>query len=146
LFSKDQRAKAEEVKGQLQDGADFAELAREISRDPQSAEQGGDLGCWEQNGALAPNLEEDVFEAEEGKIVGPVETKSGLQLFEVTEIQSKRTASLEEVEPQIRQELAAEQREEEFQAWVHEQQEKRDVEYHLPGYEPRETAHLATQD
>ena len=57
LFNKDQRAKAEEVKGQLQKGADFAALAREYSQDPGSAEQGGDLGCLGQ-GETVPSFEE----------------------------------------------------------------------------------------
>ena len=45
LFNKDQEQKAEEVKQQLEDGGDFAELAKENSQDPGSAEKGGDLGC-----------------------------------------------------------------------------------------------------
>jgi peptidyl-prolyl cis-trans isomerase C len=134
LFNKDQKAKAEEVKGQLQNGADFAELAKEFSQDPGSAENGGDLGCLGQ-GETVPNFEEAVFNAEEGEIVGPVETEFGYHVIEVTDIRQQSTQPLEEVEAQIREQLSAEIQTEEFGAWIQKQREQRDVKY-LPGYEP----------
>jgi peptidyl-prolyl cis-trans isomerase C len=134
LFNKDQKAKAEEVKGQLQNGADFAELAREFSQDPQSAQNGGDLGCLGK-GETVPSFEEALFNAQQGEIVGPVETEFGYHLVEVTEIRQKSTQPLEEVEDQIREQLSADIRAEEFAAWVQKQKEQRDVKY-LPGYKP----------
>ncbi len=134
LFNKDQKEKAEEVKEQLQDGGDFAKLAEENSQDPGSAEQGGDLGCLGK-GETVPEFEKAAFDAEQGEVVGPVETEFGYHLIEVTEVRSEETRLLEEVEPQIRDQLAAAQRDEEFQAWIEEQQKERDVKY-LEGYKP----------
>jgi peptidyl-prolyl cis-trans isomerase C len=134
LFTKDQRQKAEDVKAQLQDGGDFAELARENSQDPGSAEQGGDLGCLGE-GETVPPFEEAAFAAEQGEIVGPVETEFGYHLIEVTEIREESTQPLSEVESQITEQLAATQQEEEFTAWLDEQKEQRNVKY-LPGYKP----------
>jgi peptidyl-prolyl cis-trans isomerase C len=134
LFNKDQRAKAEEVKSQLQNGADFAELAREFSQDPGSAEKGGDLGCLGK-GETVPNFEEAVFDAKQGEIVGPIETEFGYHIVEVTDIRQQSTQPLEEVEGQIREQLAADIRAEEFTSWVQKQKEQRDVKY-LPGYRP----------
>ncbi len=134
LFSKDQRAKAEEVKGQLQNGADFAELAREFSQDPGSAENGGDLGCLGQ-GETVPNFEEALFNAEEGAIVGPVETEFGYHVVEVTDIRQQSTQPLSEVEGQIREQLSADIQAQEFSSWLQEQKEQRNVKY-LPGYKP----------
>ncbi len=136
LFNKDQRAKAEEVEGQLQNGADFAELAREFSQDPGSAENGGDLGCLGQ-GETVPAFDKAIFNAEEGEIVGPVETEFGYHVVEVTDIRQKSTRPLGEVETQIREQLSTEQQAEEFSAWVRKQEEQRDVKY-LPGYKPSE--------
>ena len=136
LFNKDQKKKAEEIKGQLQDGGDFAELAKENSQDPGSAEQGGDLGCLGK-GETVPEFEKAAFGAEPGEIVGPVETEFGYHVIEVTEVRAQETRSLEEVEPEIRDQLAAAERDEEFQAWLEEQEKKRDVKY-LEGYKPPE--------
>jgi peptidyl-prolyl cis-trans isomerase C len=135
LFNKDQQQKAEEVKGQLQDGGDFAELAREFSQDPGSAEQGGDLGCIGR-GETVPNFEEAVFGAERGKIVGPVETEFGYHVIEVTDIREESSQPLSEVEAQIREQLTTEAQAEEFTNWLQEQKEQRNVKY-LPGYKPQ---------
>jgi peptidyl-prolyl cis-trans isomerase C len=136
LFNKDQREKAEEVKGQLQSGADFAELAQEFSQDPGSAERGGDLGCVGR-GETVPSFEEAIFNAEEGEIVGPVESEFGYHVIEVTEVRAKSTQPLSEVEGQIRDQLSTDEQAKEFSAWVQEQREQRDVKY-LPGYKPPE--------
>jgi parvulin-like peptidyl-prolyl isomerase len=134
LFNKDQKAKAEEVKQQLQNGGDFAELAKEYSQDPGSAEQGGELGCIGR-GETVPNFEEAVFNAKQGEIVGPVETEFGYHLIEVTEIQEEATQPLSEVEGQIRDQLTTEAQSQAFTAWLQKQREQRNVKY-LPGYKP----------
>jgi parvulin-like peptidyl-prolyl isomerase len=134
LFNKDQKAKAEEVKEQLQNGANFAELAKEYSQDPGSAENGGDLGCLGR-GETVPNFEEALFNAKEGEIVGPVQTEFGYHLIEVTDVKEQSTQPLEDVEGQIREQLSADIQAEEFSAWIQKQEEERDVRY-LPGYKP----------
>ena len=134
LFNKDQREQAEEVKGRLQDGGDFAQLAQEFSQDPGSAENGGDLGCLGR-GETVPDFEEAVFGAERGEIVGPVETEFGYHLIEVTDVREEATQPLSEVEAQIRDQLTTEAQTEEFTAWLQRQKEQRNVKY-LPGYKP----------
>jgi peptidyl-prolyl cis-trans isomerase C len=134
LFNKDQKEKAEEVKTQLQNGGDFAELAKENSQDPGSAENGGDLGCLGK-GETVPPFEEAAFSAEQGEIVGPVETEFGYHLIEVTDIREEQTQPLNEVEGQITDQLAATKQEEEFTKWIDQQKKERNVKY-LPGYKP----------
>jgi peptidyl-prolyl cis-trans isomerase C len=134
LFNKDQREQAEEVKGRLQDGGDFAQLAQEFSQDPASAENGGDLGCLGR-GETVPNFEEAVFGAEQGEILGPVETEFGYHVIEVTDVREEATQPLSEVEAQIRDQLTTEAQTEEFTAWLQRQKEQRNVKY-LPGYKP----------
>jgi peptidyl-prolyl cis-trans isomerase C len=134
LFNKDQKQKAEEVKQQLENGGDFAKLAKENSQDPGSAEKGGDLGCLGK-GETVPDFEKAAFGAEQGEIVGPVQTQFGYHILEVTDIKPKQTRSLDDVESQIRSQLATEKQSEEFSKWIEEQKKQRDVKY-LKGYKP----------
>ena len=52
--------KARRSDGQAKAGADFAHLAKANSKDPASAEQGGDLG-WAQRGMFVGPFEEALF-------------------------------------------------------------------------------------
>ena len=134
LFNKDQKQKAEDVEKQLEDGADFAKLAKENSQDPGSAEKGGDLGCLGK-GETVPEFEDATFGAEEGEIVGPVQTEFGYHIIEVTDAKPEQTRPLSEVESQIRSQLSTEEQSEAFSKWLEEQKKQRDVEY-LKGYGP----------
>ncbi|HEX6710062.1 MAG TPA: peptidylprolyl isomerase [Rubrobacter sp.] len=134
LFNKDQKQKAEEVKQQLENGGDFAKLAKQYSQDPGSAEKGGDLGCLGK-GETVPDFEKAAFGAKQGEIIGPVQTQFGYHLLEVTDIKPKQTRSLDDVESQIRSQLATQKQSEEFSKWIEEQKKQRDVKY-LKGYEP----------
>ena len=136
LFSPDEEEEAEEVKEELDDGGDFEELARENSQDPGSAENGGDLGC-NPEGGFVPEFDEAAFDAEEGEIVGPVETEFGFHVLEVTEIQEEEEVPFEEAAPEIEEQLSQQQQATEFDAWIQAQLEERDVMY-LPGYDPNE--------
>jgi parvulin-like peptidyl-prolyl isomerase len=134
LFAKDQEQKAEDVKKQLEDGADFAKLAKEYSQDPGSAENGGDLGCLGK-GETVPPFEEAAFGAEEGEIVGPVKTEFGYHILEVTDAKPQQTRPLSEVESQIRSQLSQEEQSQAFSKWLDEQKKQRNVKY-LEGYKP----------
>jgi peptidyl-prolyl cis-trans isomerase C len=134
LFNKDQKQKAEDVKKQLEDGGDFAKLAKQYSQDPGSAENGGDLGCFGK-GETVPSFEEAAFGARVGEILGPVKTEFGYHILEVTEKKPKQTRPLSEVEPQIRSQLASQEQSEAFSKWLDEQKKQRDVKY-LEGYKP----------
>jgi len=76
--------KADELLEQLQDGADFAEFAREYSADPGSGQLGGDLG-WFGRGRMVPPFEQSAFGARVGEIVGPVESQFGLHIIKVND-------------------------------------------------------------
>ncbi len=76
--------KADELIAQLNEDADFAELAREHSADPGSAQRGGDLG-WFGKGRMVPAFEEAAFGAQTGEIVGPVESQFGIHIIKVND-------------------------------------------------------------
>ncbi|MFC4353558.1 peptidylprolyl isomerase [Chryseomicrobium palamuruense] len=75
---------ANEVKQKLEDGGDFAELAKEYSTEPQAQTSGGDLG-WFGKGQMVPEFEEVAFSLEPGVISDPVQTSFGFHIIEVVE-------------------------------------------------------------
>ncbi len=75
-------AKAQELKTAIENGADFAQVARENSSCP-SARQGGDLGTFGP-GEMVREFDEVVFSAPVNQVQGPVKTQFGYHLVEVT--------------------------------------------------------------
>lgn len=78
------RRAAQDVLQQLRTGADFEALAREHSDDPGSARNGGDLG-WFGPGQMVDAFEDAALDAPVGEVVGPVETRFGYHLIQVTD-------------------------------------------------------------
>lgn len=72
----------ESLKQQIQDGADFAEVAREHSQCP-SGQQGGALGEFGP-GQMVPEFDQVVFSADVNQVHGPVKTQFGYHLIEIT--------------------------------------------------------------
>lgn len=65
LFEKEEEAK--EALAKLQSGADFEAMAKELSKDTVSKEDGGDLG-WFPRGVMVPEFEKAAFEVKPGEI------------------------------------------------------------------------------
>ena len=73
----------EELKQQIEAGADFAEMAKKHSKCPSGRQQGGDLGTFSP-GQMVEEFDTVVFNAEVGKVHGPVQTQFGYHLIEIT--------------------------------------------------------------
>jgi len=71
-----------ELKQKIQDGTDFAEMAREHSTCP-SGQRGGDLGTFGR-GQMVREFDTVVFSAPLNEVQGPVQTQFGYHLIEVT--------------------------------------------------------------
>ncbi len=72
----------EELKSQIEGGAEFVEVAKEHSQCP-SSQEGGDLGQFSP-GQMVKEFDEVVFSGELAKIYGPVQTQFGFHLIEIT--------------------------------------------------------------
>ena len=71
-----------ELKKEIDQGADFADVAKENSSCPSSA-QGGDLGSFGPC-MMVPEFDKVVFSAPINTVQGPVQTQFGYHLLEVT--------------------------------------------------------------
>jgi peptidyl-prolyl cis-trans isomerase C len=71
-----------DLKSQIEGGADFAELAKAHSQCP-SGQKGGDLGEFSP-GQMVREFDDVVFNEEVGKVHGPVKTQFGYHLIEIT--------------------------------------------------------------
>lgn len=78
----DSAEKAQQLKTDIENGADFAELAKQHSSCPSGA-QGGDLGQFGK-GMMVPEFDAVVFSAPINEVQGPVQTQFGYHLLEVT--------------------------------------------------------------
>jgi peptidyl-prolyl cis-trans isomerase C len=72
-----------DLRNQITEGADFAEVARTHSQCP-SGRSGGELGTFGR-GQMVKEFEDVVFTADIGVVQGPVRTQFGYHLIEVTE-------------------------------------------------------------
>ena len=72
----------QDLKTEIEGGADFAALAKQHSKCP-SGRDGGNLGTFGK-GAMVPEFDQVVFSAPVGEVQGPVKTQFGYHLLEVT--------------------------------------------------------------
>lgn len=93
------RAKLVQIKKQLKDGADFAELAKQYSDCP-SKERGGDLGFFPRGQMVKP-FDQAAFKMMPGDISDIVETEFGYHLIKLEEKKPAKTVSFDEAKAKI---------------------------------------------
>jgi peptidyl-prolyl cis-trans isomerase D len=102
------RAKVADVIKRAKAGEDFAKLARELSEDPGSAKNGGDLG-FVKKGEMVPQFEQALFALKKGELTPePVRSPFGFHAIKAGEIREGGKKPLKEVAAQIRERLQAE--------------------------------------
>jgi len=108
---------AQEVLARLESGEDFADVAREISTDPGSAANGGDLG-WFGRGRMVAEFEVAAFDMEIGEISEPIQSSFGWHIIQV----------LGHEERPLDQAAFDQLRSQEFNAWLETQRSNSEVE------------------
>ena len=107
------KAKIEEIAKRLAAGEDFAALAKEVSEDPGSANEGGDLG-FAGPGVYDPAFEEALYALDEGQVSIPVRSDFGWHLIKLLGVRSPEVPALEDMRPELVRELKAQQVEQRF--------------------------------
>jgi peptidyl-prolyl cis-trans isomerase D len=94
------KQKAEELTAKAKAGADFAQLAKDNSKDPGSAQQGGDLG-WAQRGMFVGPFEDALFTMSIGEIRGPVKSDFGYHVIKLDEVEAGHVKTFEEAHAEV---------------------------------------------
>jgi foldase protein PrsA len=111
-------AEARFVLARLGRGEKFEDLARQLSQDPGSKDQGGDLG-FVGRGQLVPEFEQAAFALQKVGDLSPVtKTQYGYHIIRLVERRAAQPATLAQVRDQIRRELLSKKQEADFQAWM----------------------------
>ena len=97
-------------------GTDFAKLATTMSESG-SRDKGGDLGEVAR-GDLVPELDQAVFNAQQGTILGPIETKSAWHIIKVEQRLPSEVPAFESVKNRLRQDASEETFQRDYRAYI----------------------------
>jgi peptidyl-prolyl cis-trans isomerase C len=94
------KEKARELFEKVAYGTDFAELAKQHSKDPGSKDQGGDLGYFSK-GQMVPQFEEAAFKLQKGEVSQPFETQFGWHIIKVDDKRAGQAVPFDAVKERI---------------------------------------------
>ncbi|AMO25089.1 peptidylprolyl isomerase [Ramlibacter solisilvae] len=101
----EEEAQAKKIIADLKKGAKFDDLAKKQSKDPGSAQKGGDLD-WATPSSFVPEFAQAMVKLNKGQVTQePVKSNFGWHVIRVDEIREAQLPKLEEVKPQIAQQL-----------------------------------------
>ncbi|MFO1204561.1 MAG: peptidylprolyl isomerase [Burkholderiales bacterium] len=128
VSQRDARDRLVKLKERIDNGADFAEMAR-LHSDDGSASRGGELG-WISPGDTVPDFEQAMNALQIGQVSDPVQTPFGFHLIQV---QERRTEDMSKERQRLVAKQALRQRkaEEAYQEWVRQLRDRAYVEYRI---------------
>jgi peptidyl-prolyl cis-trans isomerase C len=97
LVETEDQAKA--IQADLKKGADFAELAKQKSKDPAAAD-GGDLGYFTKD-QMVPEFADVAFKLDKGQVSDPVKTAFGWHIIKVEDKRKKPVPTFDQVKDQL---------------------------------------------
>jgi peptidyl-prolyl cis-trans isomerase SurA len=124
------RAEAEDLRRQLDEGADFATLAKAHSEDPGSANQGGDLG-WTAAGSFVKPFQDALDDMKPGEIRGPISTQFGLHIVQLLDRRERDTGK-DYVREKARSAIFQRKVAEEYDQWLRRLRDEAYVEFRSP--------------
>src|SRR6188472_3780515 len=135
---------ADQIRSEIEGGADFATLAKEKSLDPGSKDQGGKLTV--SKGQTVAPFDKAAFSLDTNQLSGPVKTQYGYHLIQpLTDVKKGRVTPFTEVRTQIKSQLMQQKQGNVVSQWVSkvEKEYKGKVSY-ATGYEPPDTTATST--
>lgn len=123
------RIRAEMLRTQILEGADFAELARQHSQDA-SAKDGGDLGTL-RRGELTQDIEAQILALEPGQVSKPYRSALGYHVFRIESKEALEGEALTRARQQVREILFRQKYDARFAAWLREIKERAVIEIRM---------------
>jgi peptidyl-prolyl cis-trans isomerase C len=96
----DSKDKARELYEKLAHGSDFAQLAKEHSKDPGSKDQGGQLGFFTR-GQMVPQFEEAAFKLGKGEVGEPFQSQFGWHIVRVDDRRQRPVPRFEAIKDRV---------------------------------------------
>jgi parvulin-like peptidyl-prolyl isomerase len=122
---------AEEIKKRLDQGEDFAKVAKEESEDPESAARGGDIG-YVLHGVAAPELDKAAFSMDVGQTSAPILTDIGYNIIKITEKRAAAAPDFDQFKDDLSNFLGNVVLHKKLDAFVKSLRDKAVIERHLP--------------
>jgi len=123
------RIRADVIRGQILEGANFAELARQNSSDA-SAKDGGDLGSLKR-GELAQEIESRILALSAGEVSRPFRSALGWHVFRLESKDMLEGEGLQRVRQQVKDILYREKYEARLEAWIKEMKDRAIIEVRM---------------
>jgi parvulin-like peptidyl-prolyl isomerase len=138
------KAEADKLRGELENGGDFAALAKQHSEDPGSKEQGGKLTV--SKGQTVEAFDKAAFSLDTSEISQPVKTQYGYHIIQpLSDVKKGSVTPFTKARTEIKAQLLEQKKSDAVSAWVSkvEKAYKGKVQY-ATGYEPPETTSTGT--
>jgi len=108
---------AKDILDKINNGENFAKLAKAHSKDKGSAEKGGDLGFFGR-GKMVPEFERAAMSLKIGELSGPVKTRFGFHVIKLTAIKEGDPANFEQSRESIQKQLISTKRKQLFDSYI----------------------------
>ncbi|HMH51026.1 MAG TPA: peptidylprolyl isomerase [Candidatus Acidoferrum sp.] len=123
------RIRAEMIRSQVGDGADFGELAKQTSRDA-SAKEGGDLGSL-RRGELSQEIEDQILALRSGEVSRPYRSSLGYHVFRLESKETLDGETIQRVRQQVREILYRQKYDARMEAWLKEIKQRAIIEVRM---------------
>ncbi|MEH7482740.1 peptidylprolyl isomerase [Neobacillus drentensis] len=118
---------ANEVKQKLNDGGDFAELAKNYSTDDSTKDSGGDLGYFAK-GTMVTEFEDVAFGLAVDQVSKPVKTEYGYHIIKVEAKKKAKEANYNDSKEEIKETLVDQKIDSEYTTWLENKKKSYDIE------------------
>lgn len=109
------RVKAQAILDELNNGADFDQMAKRYSNGPE-AKEGGELG-WFTPGSLMPQLNRIAFTLKDGQISGLIDTPQGWHILKMEAREGHHQETFEQAREKVRALLVEHHTQQRYEEW-----------------------------